>query len=407
MPHNTSHAWLSPSTMGRILKCPGSAVISRDLPRKCSADAALGTLAHKVAEECLSSGADPLHAFDLGHAEEIDGHLVTVDQEMVEAVMLYIDAVNQYATLGALMVEVAVPIELATGEEGAHGTADAIVIAGDELIVIDLKYGKGVAVYPDHNPQLMMYALGALEVVYLLGNTINKVRLVIHQPRVRKDPIEWVCPIDELIAFDERVKLATHDIWMMRDGELPLKFNPSLDACRFCPAKPCAAMTKHAFEVTAADFDNLDKPPTLPELTEPAHLAELAAKVDFVEKWFESWCEMVRGKVMAELLAGRDVSGYKLVEGKRGDRKWSDPKEVEVMLKKMRMKIEQMYELSLISPTKAEKLFAENPRRWSKLQNYVTQSAGKLSIAPVNDKRPAIKPAEAVIAEFEKLPADD
>lgn len=386
--------------MSRILKCPGSAVISRDLPRKCSPDAALGTLAHMIAEKCLSSDKWLSPSDYLAETHEIDGHLVTVDEEMVEAVAHYIDAVEQYGTLGTLMVEVAVPIELTTGEEGAHGTADAIVIAGDELIVIDLKYGKGVEVYPDHNPQLMMYALGALEVVYLLGNTINKVRLVIHQPRVRKEPIEWVCSIDDLRAFQEEVSNKALGIWRMTTDDELLEFNPSLEACRFCPAKPCAAMTKHAFEVTAADFDNLDKPVTLPELTDPDHLTYLAAKVDFVEKWFESWCEMVRGKVMAELLAGREVPGYKLVEGKRGNRKWSDPKEVETMLKKMRLKIEQMYELSLISPTKAEKLFAENPRRWSKLQNYVTQSAGKLSIAPVNDKRPAIQPSECV-SDFE------
>lgn len=401
---DTKHAWLSPSTMSRILNCPGSAVLSRYAERKCSLDAALGTLAHAIAEECLTGNSQPI--FHFGETREIDGHKVTVDDEMVEMVGLYMDAVRQYATLGELMVEVAVPIWRITLEADAHGTADAIVIAGEELVVIDFKYGKGIEVSPESNPQLMMYALGALEVVGLLGAEIKQVRLVIHQPRIRREPSEWTCSIDVLDEFAEYVEERMLNIWQMVDDDDLLTFSPSFETCKFCPAKPCEAMTKHALEVTAADFDNLDAPPVIPNVVS-SDLAELAAKVDFVEAWFEAWCKAVRGRVEAELLAGREVPGYKLVEGKRGARKWADPKSVEAELKRMRLKMEQMYDMSLISPAKAEKLFAEHPRRWAKLQKQITQSAGKLSIAPVTDKRPAIKPGEAVIAEFDALPMTD
>lgn len=417
------HAWLSPSTMSRILRCPGSAILSRDLPRKCSADAALGTLAHAIAEECLTRNLQPIFYF--GEMREIDGHKVTVDDEMVEMVGLYMDVVRQYATLGELMVEVAVPVGHITHEPGAHGTADAIVIAGDELIIVDFKYGRGIEVSPERNEQLMTYALGALEIVSLLGlgygvllnetggltsspglAAIKKARLVIHQPRIRREPSEWVCSIDELNEFAEYAEERMLRIWRMIDDADLITFSPSFETCKFCPAKPCDAMTKHALEVTAADFDNLDAPPVIPNVVS-SNLAALAAKVDFVEAWFEAWCKAVRGRVEAELLAGREVPGYKLVEGKRGARKWADPKSVEAELKRMRLKMEQMYDMSLISPTKAEKLFAGHPRRWAKLQNLITQSAGKLSIAPVTDKRPAIEPGEAVIAEFDVLPMTD
>jgi len=123
----------------------------------------------------------------------------------------------------------------------------------------------------------------------------------------------------------------------------------------------------------------------------------------------ESWCKAIRAKAESELLAGNNVPGFKLVEGRRGARKWANEAEAETTLKTMRLKLEEMYDLKLISPTEAEKLHksgAIGPRQWPKLQQIIVQSEGKPSVAPENDKRPALVVAP-VASHFEDLTAED
>jgi hypothetical protein len=112
------------------------------------------------------------------------------------------------------------------------------------------------------------------------------------------------------------------------------------------------------------------------------------AACDMIEKWIKA----IRGAVEAELFAGRPVPGYKLVQGKKGNRKWANTEEAEATLKSMRLKMEEMYDLTLISPPKVEKIFGPNgsnpsTKRWNKLQSLITQSEGSPSVAPESDSR--------------------
>lgn len=167
--------------------------------------------------------------------------------------------------------------------------------------------------------------------------------------------------------------------------------NPGEKQCRFCKAKAtCPALRAEVADVVheAATLDDFaDLVPQVPDSqTGDNYLSVAMSKVDVVEQW----CKAVRAEVERRLLAGQTVEGYKLVEGKRGNRKWADAEAVEKLLKSFRMRQDEMYDLSLISPTKAEKLFKENPKRWAKVQEHVTQSEGKPSVAPATDKRPAL-----------------
>jgi sugar phosphate isomerase/epimerase len=101
----------------------------------------------------------------------------------------------------------------------------------------------------------------------------------------------------------------------------------------------------------------------------------------------EDWCKAVRAETERRLLAGEQVTGYKLVEGRKGARKWASEKEAERILKSFRLKQEQIYEHKLITPAKAEKLLKENPKRWAKLSDLIAQSMGKPSVAHAADKR--------------------
>jgi hypothetical protein len=119
----------------------------------------------------------------------------------------------------------------------------------------------------------------------------------------------------------------------------------------------------------------------------------------------EMFCKAVRAETERRLFAGTEVPGFKLVEGKRGNRAWVNAEEAELQLKGMRLKTEQMYDLKLISPTTAEKLAKAGvigPRQWKKLQEQYAQSQGKPSVAPANDKRPALTVA-ATTDDFDVL----
>ncbi len=405
------HALLSPSGAEGWLNCPGKLAMERDIPATGSDFADEGTAAHFLASECLMHNADPAAYLNKAlvvtedgarwHQGEV-GARYLVDGDMVGPVRKYVQIVQQYAQLGTLMVEQRVPIGHITGEDGAEGTADAVVLTDDgEIIVIDLKYGRGVEVSAHDNSQLKLYALGAYEANSLVAD-FHHVRLVVCQPRITEAPSEWDTTLEALIAFGQIAKAAAFHALQVLNTELPGAYIHHLrdgDAqCRWCRAKAiCPKLRGTVALVTSADFDDLTQTELVVDQG-PELLGRCMAKVDLIE----SWCKAVRAEVERNLLQGVPVPGYKLVEGRRGARKWANEAEAETLLKSMRLKLEEMYDLSLISPTTAEKLQKAGtigPRQWLKITAMVTQSEGKASVAPASDKRPALTMV-ATLSEF-------
>ena len=165
----TEHSLIGASSISRILACPGSFELSQQIttPGRTSFWAAQGTVAHKLAEEALTEGYDPIR--ELGSVIAVDGHEITVDQEMVDAVRVYMDVVRNGGrgrTYFALERRVSLDgywLENERPPVSAFGTADALIYRYEQehLDVIDLKYGSGVHV-PADSPQLFYYAAGAL-----------------------------------------------------------------------------------------------------------------------------------------------------------------------------------------------------------------------------------------------------
>lgn len=389
-----AHARFSPSGASRWMACPGSLKMEEPFPRTSSKYADEGTAAHQLMEWCLCSGQDAsAYAGRLIEVEET-GRKFEVDEEMVLAVQGYCDYVRG---LGGeeMLVEREVNIGGWLEQPDAFGTCDTLVVAGDTLHVIDLKYGRGYVPSED-NKQLMLYALGALDLLNLLYD-IKRVVLTIYQPRVSMKPDLYEVSIEDLEHFAATARVSAKVAAAQFEGTISLSLNPSPEACLWCKAKAvCPALiSANTNAVTTAadvsDFSDLTLE-TLPAALADVPgdvLAEALTKVDLMEMF----CKAVRAETERRLFAGTEVPGFKLVEGKRGNRAWINAEEAELQLRSMRLKVEEMYDLKLISPTTAEKLAKAGtigPRQWKKLQDQYAQAPGKPSVAPADDKRPAL-----------------
>lgn len=380
----SAHAQLSPSSAVRWMSCPGSVRMCEGIP-DTSSDASLeGTMMHTVSAHCLTRGTDA--AGYVGVTDPETGLILQAEQ--AQAIQTYVDTVRDIVvtTGGALLVEQRLSIWHMTGEEDAHGTADAVIMTMDELIVIDAKFGRGVAVDAEENPQLMMYAAAAY-VEHELAYDFKRVRMMIVQPRLNASP-EWTIPVAELNEFMEEVQVSAE---LTRQPDAPLVV--SAKGCQWCRAKAtCPAITNQIMD----DFDDV-----VPETADERDLARIMANADMIEKWVKA----VRAEVERRLLAGEPVHGYKLVQGKKGNRQWADPDAAEETLKSMRIKHDQMYDYKLASPTSIEKLAKAGdvgPRQWTKIQDLITQSEGQPSVAPESDKRPALV-TSATASDFDDV----
>lgn len=376
------HALLSPSSAARWMCCPASVVVTRDMPEDSSPYAIEGTCAHRLAE-LLLNGAD---GFPAEEAAKVISAGVDPDS-LVEPVRVYVDYVR---SLGSeIVTEVSLDISLITKEPEARGTSDAVVFSEGVLHVCDLKYGKGEPVSADGNPQLAIYAGAALAAFGFLGE-IREVCMHIVQPRLNSISI-WRVSVDELMAFLAGVTGAGARCLRLLDeyqdpDTVPAEFfQPCAKACRFCRNRgKCTALAYYALSAAGLDLPDYTRP-----TVDGPHLAWLLGKVDLIS----SWVKAVEKYALEALTAGVDVPGFKLVQGKAGNRKWTDESKAEKLLKAWKVPADFRYVKSLISPTQAEKLLklkTLTDEQWDELCGYVSREPGKPTVVPASDKRPAI-----------------
>lgn len=405
----TQHAMLSPSKAHRWIPCPGSIVMEAGRPDVEREEQTEGTMLHAVAAAWLRNGG---HRSDEG-LPMLAGNPLT--DEQAEVVVAYVDKVREYAAIAdALIVEQPVAVGKLTGEEGAQGTPDAVVLLPDELQVHDAKFGR-VRVSAERNPQLSLYALGLLE-EYGAICAFERVRLVIHQPRIGAVD-EWVCTVDELRRFAETVAEAARQVKAAQqfdDGPMDefagFFLRPGAEQCHYCRAKAvCPALANTVEQTIGLAIEEVPDAQLVP-FSDRERIAYSKKAVPLIRMW----CDAVDEEVQRLLLAGEKVDGFKVVRGKRGARQWVNAEEAEKTLKSFRLSQDEMYTRKLISPTQAEDRAVQldkktgepkpgheskpiKPRQWQKLQALIVQNEGDLQVAPESDKRPAVdvKPAAA------------
>mgnify|MGYP003643636404 CR=1 FL=1 len=419
-----AHSLWSASKFESIMLCPGKIVLEEGKPNSTSKYAAEGTAAHQVLTWALQEER-PAHAY-IGRVIEADGFIFEVDQDMANHVQVCVDYANDLkGDDGTIFADIRVNYSsyLDTPEHEAWGTADVIVARGNELIVVDFKYGMGVEVDAEKNPQMSLYGLGALQAYHGLVADFETVRMAISQPRIKSAPSEWDCSVEELETWGRstaRSAVVSCKNATLHVGGIPgewekVYLRPSEKACKFCRAKATcpklrAEVSETVFGAQPASPKEFDDFQTITEIpmraADEAWLAACLDKADLIE----DWCKAIRAETERRLLAGDGVPGYKLVQGKRGARQWADAKVAEETLKTMRVKLEDMYDFKLISPTTADKLAKAGtigPRQWPKLQGLITQSEGKPHVAPSTDSRPALVVTPVVDDFTDVTPVDD
>lgn len=373
-----THALLSASGAHRWLVCTPSAKLEEGFPDTPSEAAAEGTLAHELAELKLRNW---FFTVDFPRAKFVRAVNKLKKHELWQAEMdgytdEYVDYVKETAmslkATPTLRIEEQVKFDEYV--QDGFGTADCILIGGGVLHVIDFKYGKSPdgRVSAEGNPQLSLYALGAYS-SYSWLYPIERVKMTIVQPRLPDGISEWECPLSELLAFGEYVRERAA-LAIRGDGE----YRPSEKTCRYCRAKSlCRA---RADENVRLAFLTDKKPPLLAneEIGRYLHEGEDVAK----------WLKDLQEYALSECLAGREVPGWKAVEG-RGSRDWTDMDAAFQALMDNGIPSALLWEQKPLTLAQVEKVVGKKEFA-AYVGGYVVKNPGKPTLAEVSDRREAI-----------------
>ena len=362
----TKHAILSASGAHRWMNCTPSARLELEFDDSSGEAAKEGTAAHELGEHKLREALKiptkkPTSIYD---SEEMERYT----DEYVQFILEELAAVKQITKDPLLLIEQRLDFSNYVPE--GFGTGDCVIVADDVAHVIDFKYGQGVLVEAENNPQMMLYALGALNLFDAIYD-INVVKMTIYQPR-RENISTFEIPKTNLIDWAENTLKPKAELAFKGDGE----YKPG-DWCRFCRASvECKARAEENLKVAKFEFKN-------PPLLTDDEIAEILLHVNDLTKWAN---EIFAYATNAAVQQGKQWKGFKVVEG-RSNRKYADEEAVAKAAKKAGY--EDIYKQSLLTITNMEKLMGKNKFN-ELLGDFITKPRGKPTLVPVTDKRPEI-----------------
>ena len=367
MPDN--HAVLSASSSYRWLACPPSALECAKLPDVQSDFAKQGTESHALCEYKVKKA--------LGQkGENPTKSLTTFDEEMAECTDAYAQFVMESlsaakAACNDPLVLVEQRLDFSRWVPEGFGTGDCLIVADDTLSVIDYKHGLGVLVEADKNPQMMCYALGALELFDGIYD-IRQVSMTIFQPR-RENVSTCTLTKEELLQWADTVLKPTAELAAQGKGEYKAG-----DHCRFCKIRAtCRKRAEYNLELAKYDF-------AMPSTLEDREVEAVLAKADELV----SWVGDMKDYALQQALSGKKWAGWKLVEGRSNRRYVSD----EAVAAKVEEAGYSPYEKKLMGITALTRLLGK--RRFDELlAGLIEKPQGKPVLVPETDKRPAMHTA--------------
>lgn len=350
-----THALLSASAAKRWLNCPPSVRLTENMPDTASEYAAEGTLAHSLGELKVRK------KFEIMKKSEYDKRLKAIKAdplftaEMDSRTDTYLDYVaaimHSYTTKPYIAIEKR--LDYSHIAPGGFGTGDCLVMCGGDLHIIDFKYGRGVPVSAEDNPQLKLYALGAVREYEMLYD-IQNITLHIVQPRTEDGNSSWSIPRAALDEWGESIKPIAQ---LAYDGKGEFHCG---EHCRFCKAKAvCRARAE--FILSEAEFSALP-----PELLSDEELGKILERA----KLFANWLSDVEEYALNEILSGKTVAGFKAVEG-RSNRKITDIDKAFELLKESGFDEALLYERKPLGLTELEKLVGGKSKLTEIIGGYI------------------------------------
>jgi hypothetical protein len=369
----SSHALLGPSSAKRWLSCTPSARLTESIEDTESVFAAEGTDAHALCEYKLRKSVGLPVPDVLPKLEYYSKEMEDYADDYVSFILELYEEAKTKCKDPLVLVEQYLDLEKYVPE--SFGTGDALIASDGTLYIIDYKYGKGVSVDAKENPQMKLYALGALEIFDCLYD-IKEVSMTIYQPRLgnvsnfamKKDDLyKWANEIVKPKAVD-----AFKGIGEFHCGAW----------CQFCKARAtCRERANSNLKLASKDFAD-------PPLLTDEEVEEVLGKVDELA----SWAEEVKAYALDEALKGKKWNGYKVVEG-RSIRKYSNESEVAKTVEDAGF---DPYEKKLLSITEMQKRIGKS-KFIELLDKFVVKPQGKPTLVQESDKRPEFSTA---IADF-------
>lgn len=384
------HSNLGPSKANQWINCPPSVSLEEGFPDKQTSEASEGTLSHKIAEEIMRYNNHEISKqaftrrlnklkedpqFNQSMLEYVEGYASFVWSQVNEAKKSCPDPIVLFEQ--ELHFEQYVP--------GGFGTADVVIIADDMAHVIDFKYGKGVGVVAQDNPQLRLYALG-LYLEYADLYDIHRIKMTIVQPRLDNITSDMIS-CEDLLKWAETVAAPAAAQALKGEGEQKVG-----DHCRWCKAKAvCRAQKEYQMALAKYDFE---EPPLLDE----DEIADVLTRIDSLVKW----AGLIKDYALQQALENHiRYPGFKLVEG-RSVRKYSDQGKIAEVLTNAGQSADHIYKpMELIGITDMERLLGK--KRFAELVGpYITKPEGKPTLVSETDPRPELNTVEKAAAEFDK-----
>ena len=384
----SEHALLSPSSAHRWLHCPLAPRLEAQMPIKTSIYAEEGTLAHSVCEITAKKYFTPMKTADFNKSiKKLKSHELWND-EMIQTAETYVGHLKEKAMgfKNSPYIAFEVKVDISDYVPEAFGRCDCIMFGEGTLIITDYKHGKGVAVSAKENPQMMLYALGAL-ILYqpIFGNAIDRVNICIDQPRINIYET-WECSKDALLQWGESIKPKAQKAFM-GIGE----YNAGT-WCKFCRANGvCKAQADSQINA----FDDFKEVISDEEVQKDTALltAEEISKALKKGEMLIDWYEALQKTALEKLLSGDEIPGYKVVEG-RSSRTWTNQDEALETLQNAGIEKAVIYDSVPKSLAQLEKLLGAT--KFAELVGkYVFKPTGKPTLASSDDKRPVFNSAKS------------
>lgn len=385
MGEERKHAILSASSAHRWINCPPSVKLCENLPGGTSVYAEEGTLAHEICElkvrktflEPMSAKTYTTRLNKLKKHELFKNEMLGYTDDYLEYVQ---KIVHSYDIAPVIAVEK--KVEFKEIVKDGYGTADCIIVAGDTLTIIDFKYGKGVPVSAENNPQMMLYAIGAYNAFSFLYD-IKKVKMSIVQPRLSKEVSEFELPIDEILKWGNEVVKPAAELAYAGEGEFKAG-----EHCTFCGVR--ATCRERARKNLEADFYDMKLPPLLTD----EEVGEALKKAQDLAKW----AEHLKEYALTESLKGKIIPGWKAVNG-RSVRVFTNTEEAVKKLISSGINEALLYKRELHTLAQMEKIVGVKEFN-SMVGDLIDKAPGKPALVLESDKRERITNITTAVEDF-------